>query len=353
MPGRSDETRRPPDHGDRTRDRNRQGRSRRRAHARIGRPARSCPHFQYHRPRLDRRLDRARDGRLQRRDWRLGVVCRVSQAHRGFPAHPEPGIHCADTTRAVVEPHARRLVSGGLRAVFRRRAGSGLVADQGAAARSLPHREAAHAQFVAVIAERNRIAREIHDTMAQGFAGISVQLEVLNDRLPGAPEKLRRHLDLARELVRTSLDEARRSVWNLRAQALEEAGLAHALSRLDQQLSDGSNVTFELRVDGTPRTLLADVENNLLRIGQEAITNATRHAGAKRVSLTLSYLTDGVCLVVSDDGKGFDPERVRPSSRGGFGLAGIRERAEAIHASLTIIPESAGGTRLELLVPHV
>ena len=214
-------------------------------------------------------------------------------------------------------------------------------------------RKAAHAQFVAVIAERNRIAREIHDTMAQGFAGISAQLEVLNDRLQDAPATLRRHLDLARGLVRSSLDEARRSVWNLRAQALEEAGLGDALSRLGQQLTEGGNVTFELRVDGTPRTLPADVENNLLRIGQEAITNAVRHASAMRISLSLSYLADRVTLVVCDDGKGFDPARSRPSARGGFGLPGMRERAEAMHASFLLHPEPAGGTRLELCVPHV
>ena len=214
-------------------------------------------------------------------------------------------------------------------------------------------REAAHTQFVAVIAERNRIAREIHDTMAQGFAGISVQLEVLNDRLQNTPLNLRRHLDLARGLVRSSLEEARRSVWNLRAHALEEAGLGDALARLGQQLTEGGNVTLEVRVDGAPRTLPVDVENNLLRIGQEAITNVVRHAGATRVSLSLSYLTDLVRLVVSDDGRGFDPDRVRPSAQGGLGLSGIRERAEAMHAILIIHTNSTGGTRLELDVPHV
>lgn len=214
-------------------------------------------------------------------------------------------------------------------------------------------RAAAQAQFSAVLGERNRIAREIHDTLAQGFTGISAQLEVLNDRLQDAPASLRQHLDLARELVRSSLDEARRSVWNLRAQALAESGLGDVLDRLGRQLTVGGGAAFETRIDGCPRPLPVDVENNLLRIGQEAITNAVRHAGAKRISLGLEYLPDSIRLVVSDDGKGFDPSQIRPSSGGGFGLHGIRERAEAMHATLRIIRCAGGGTNLDLLVPHV
>lgn len=214
-------------------------------------------------------------------------------------------------------------------------------------------REAAHAQFVAVLAERSRIAREIHDTLAQGYAGISAQLEVLNDNMPAAPGKIRRHLDLARDLVRTNLDEARRSVWNLRAQALEESDLGEALNRLGQRLTADGKATFELKVDGSPRPLPAIVENNLLRIGQEAITNAVRHSGAKRIFLSLSFLANSIRIVVSDDGKGFDPASVHPSAQGGLGLPGIRERAESMHASLQIVPEPAGGTRLELSVLHV
>ena len=214
-------------------------------------------------------------------------------------------------------------------------------------------REAAHAQFVAVLAERNRIAREIHDTLAQGFTGISAQLEVLYDRLHDAPANLRRHLDLARELVRSSLDEARRSVWNLRAQALDEAGLVEALSRLGQQLTDDGKAAFDLKVEGSPRALPTDVENNLLRVGQEAITNAVRHSGAKRISLQLTFRNDQVRLAVTDDGKGFDPAQVHPTPAGGFGLAGLRERAAAMHASLEISRGPAGGTTIELSVPHV
>lgn len=214
-------------------------------------------------------------------------------------------------------------------------------------------RAAAHAQFVAVLGERNRIAREIHDTLAQGFTGISAQLEVLNDRWQDAPAGLRQHLDLARELVRSSLDEARRSVWNLRAQALEESALIDVFGRIGRQLTDGDGAVFELKLNGNPRTLPIDVENNLLRIGQEAITNAVRHSGAKRISLRLDYLPDRVRLVVSDDGKGFDPSRMQPSPGGGFGLPGLRERAAAMHATIEIIRGAAGGTNIDLSVPHV
>jgi len=214
-------------------------------------------------------------------------------------------------------------------------------------------REAAQAQFVAVLAERNRIAREIHDTLAQGFAGISAQLEVLNDRLQDAPATLRRHLDLARDLARSSLGEARRTVWNLRARSLEEAGLDGALRRLGQQLTNDGKIAFALTVEGTPRVLPVDIENNLLRIGQEAITNAVRHAKPSRIEVSLEYLDDHVRMAVSDDGKGLGPAPAHPSASGGFGLPGMRERAEAMHAGFEISPEPAGGTRLRILVPHV
>ncbi|MDW8310982.1 MAG: histidine kinase, partial [Verrucomicrobiales bacterium] len=114
-------------------------------------------------------------------------------------------------------------------------------------------REAARAQFEAVLAERARMAREIHDTLTQGLAGISAQLEVLADRLGNLPQELRRHLDVARELARTNLQEARRTVWNLRSAALEEHGLAAALERLGRQLTEGSDWNFRFELEGTVR----------------------------------------------------------------------------------------------------
>lgn len=214
-------------------------------------------------------------------------------------------------------------------------------------------REAARSQFEAVLGERARMAREIHDTLAQGFAGISVQLEVLNDRLGAIPEQTRRHLEIARNLVRDSLDEARRTVWNLRSPALEENGLPGALERLGTHLTSGRGTTFTLRVDGVPRALPPGVENNLLRIGQEAITNAIRHSGAHHLSIVLAFRARGVELRVNDDGIGFDPAESHPSPQGGFGLSGLRERAGEMHARLDIDSAPGKGTKIGIIVPHV
>jgi signal transduction histidine kinase len=216
-------------------------------------------------------------------------------------------------------------------------------------------REAARVQFQAVLGERTRLAREIHDTLAQGFAGISVQLEVLNDQLAAtaAPGTMC-HLDLARSLVRESLAESRRTVWNLRAQSLEECGLTGALEKLGQQLTGGRPLELKLTIDGSPRPLPPDVENNLLRIAQEALTNAVNHASARILHVTLEFLEHGVRLTVRDDGCGFDVNAPAPAARtSGFGLKGIRERAAAMSAELHIISEPGAGTAVAITIPYV
>jgi signal transduction histidine kinase len=213
-------------------------------------------------------------------------------------------------------------------------------------------RAEARAQFAAVFTERNRMAREIHDTLAQGFAGISVQLEALGDRLGEVPDAARHHLDLARQLVRESLAEARRTVWALRAQALEEGSLGTALERLGRQLTEGSAIAFEFRPSGTPRALPAQTENDLLRIGQEALTNAVRHAQARKITLALEYQEDAVRLAVSDDGCGLN-DTSPGGDGGGFGLPGMRARANALHAELQVRSAPDAGTTIELTVSHV
>jgi ligand-binding sensor domain-containing protein/signal transduction histidine kinase len=204
-------------------------------------------------------------------------------------------------------------------------------------------------QFAAVLAERTRLAREIHDTLAQGFAGISVQLELVARLLTKAPAAAKPHLDQARELVRSSLDEARRSVWALRSQALENHDLPSALSTTVKQLLTHTPMQAQVQVSGTYRQLNHTIEDNLLRIGQEAITNAIKHANALHLRVELNYVADRVTLFVQDDGRGFDSLPGRPN--GHFGLVGMRERVAQMGGELIINSRQNAGTEIIVEVP--
>ncbi|MEJ7616663.1 MAG: triple tyrosine motif-containing protein [Pyrinomonadaceae bacterium] len=204
-------------------------------------------------------------------------------------------------------------------------------------------------QFSAVLQERNRIAREIHDTLAQGFAGISVQLELVARMIRAqAQEAAQTHLDQARILVRTSLAEARRSVWDLRSHALESGGLPEALSETITRLTAGTPAQAKVQISGAARALSPVVENNLLRIGQEAVTNAIKHAAAQHILVELSFNGPRVRLAVRDDGRGFAAHNnQRPSATDGhFGLFGMRERAEQIGGKLIVNSAPGSGTEI-------
>ena len=204
-------------------------------------------------------------------------------------------------------------------------------------------------QQTAVLSERNRIAREIHDTLAQGLAGIVVQLDAAEDVLPEEAQESLAHLFRARALARTSLTEARRSVRALRPEALEQANLADALASLVHQMTQDAPVRAEFHGRGARRQLLPEVEGNLLRIGQEALMNALRHAHASMIHVELSFEADGVSLAVQDDGHGFDPISV-PGTHC-FGLRGMRERAENIGGQLTVSSAPGERTRVVVVVP--
>ncbi|HEY8550018.1 MAG TPA: two-component regulator propeller domain-containing protein [Vicinamibacterales bacterium] len=205
------------------------------------------------------------------------------------------------------------------------------------------------AKFDLVLAERNRLAREFHDTVEAGFVGITLQLDVAAAKVESAPAQALRHLALAREMVMHSIAEARRSVWDLRAYALEQGNLASALERAARDVT-GGKLEAEVRVIGTPRPLPAVTETNLLRIGQEAITNAAKHAGASRLLIELAYDAGAVRLRVSDDGCGFVPPE--GGSRGGaFGLLGMRERANKLGGTLTVFSRPGAGTEVAADVP--
>jgi signal transduction histidine kinase/ligand-binding sensor domain-containing protein len=207
------------------------------------------------------------------------------------------------------------------------------------------------ARYGAVLQERNRIAREIHDNLAQEILGISVQLEIVARTMASAPDAARKHLDRARALVRSSVAEARRYVWDLRSQSLDERDLPAALAEMTRRLTAESGVQTQFNVSGTFRPLAPQVENNLLRIGQEAVGNAVRHAQAKTVTVSLDFGAREVRLEVKDDGRGFDAASYDGGRGGHFGLVGMRERAEQMGGRAEVRSEPGQGTEVTVRVP--
>ncbi|HEX8352561.1 MAG TPA: histidine kinase, partial [Pyrinomonadaceae bacterium] len=207
------------------------------------------------------------------------------------------------------------------------------------------------ARFDAVLAERNRIAREIHDNLAQEILGVSVQLEIVARLMSVSAEAARTHLDRARQLVRGSIAEARRYVWDLRSQSLDDRDLPAALAEMTRRLAADSGVQTQFQVGGAFRPLPQQVENNLLRIAQEAVNNAVRHARARTIYVNLSFDASRVRLSVRDDGRGFDPDGQGGGSNGHFGIVGMRERAEEMGGALSVESEPGRGSEVSVGVP--
>ncbi|TCC66043.1 sensor histidine kinase [Kribbella pittospori] len=200
--------------------------------------------------------------------------------------------------------------------------------------------------------ERRRLAAEIHDTIAQGLTGIIAQLQAV--ATTADHEAAREHVDRATELARHSLGEARRSVHNLAPTGLSYDGLPEALRKTVDQWAARTGVRTEFTLTGTAEHLHGEVSATLLRITQEALANVSKHAAATRVGVTLSFMDDEVTLDIRDDGKGFEPMALPArSSTGGFGLEGMRARAERIAGSLTVEAEPGSGTAVSARVPLV
>jgi signal transduction histidine kinase len=221
------------------------------------------------------------------------------------------------------------------------------------------------AREAGILDERQRLAGEIHDVLAQGLTGIVTQLEAADQaaaqiserpdserRDSGRPVDWRWHLDAAKKLARDSLAEARRSVQALRPQQLDSAALPDALRETVDDWTAHHGVAAELITTGTPRSLLPEIEATLLRTAQEALTNVARHASAHRVALTLSYMEDLVTLDVRDDGAGFDPAAPPEQAyEGGYGLTAMRDRVHRVAGTLEIESEPGAGTAVSACVP--
>ena len=209
----------------------------------------------------------------------------------------------------------------------------------------------AEREFRAVLGERNRIAREIHDTLAQGYVGISVQLEVLAELLRQKKvDVAAKQLDTARSQVREGLADARQSIWALRSQDSGEKTLPVELRRVTEQ-SGGHGLEATFSIYGAYRALPPGTEREILRVAQEAIHNVKKHAGARTLSVQLEYGQSEIALEVRDDGRGFAAEGGAQSPPGHYGLTGMRERAEAIKGTLDVTSETGGGTTVRLRVP--
>ncbi|GIH15649.1 sensor histidine kinase [Rugosimonospora africana] len=221
------------------------------------------------------------------------------------------------------------------------------------------------AREAGVFDERQRMAREIHDTLAQGLTGIITQLQAV-EQAAADPAGWRRHLDAATRLARESLTEARRSVHELRPEPLETARLAEAIAGVAERWSTLHGIPVRVETTGTVRPMPPEAEVALLRAAQEALANVAKHARAARVGVTLSYLEHEVALDVRDDGTGFDPSRLgagaggyaepEPAATGdptdgGFGLLAMRQRIESLSGTLQVESEPGGGTAVSARVP--
>jgi signal transduction histidine kinase/ligand-binding sensor domain-containing protein len=206
-------------------------------------------------------------------------------------------------------------------------------------------------RFALVLEERARLAREIHDTLAQGFVGISSQLDAVAMCMPDEKTPARKYLDLARRMARHSLTEARRAVMDLRSAALEDQDLAAAIQSGTRQWTAGSGVEVEVDVAGSRARIPEEMEQHLLRIAQEAVTNVLKHAGATRIWIKLHMEARKLYLRVQDNGRGFDQNGVFSTLGGHFGLIGMRERAERLGGELRLASHPGEGTEVEVSVP--
>lgn len=202
----------------------------------------------------------------------------------------------------------------------------------------------------AVLEERNRIARELHDTLEQELAGITMQLDLAADCFQKSPSLAGKAIEMARSMSRHSMLEARRSVWDLRCHLLENGNLVSALTQVIQPMSTSDQARIQVQISGEPYRLAAEVEINLLRIGQEAVANALKHASARNIIVELRYGSDKLCLAIIDDGCGFAPEDSTFSARGHFGLLDMRERAQSLGCHLQIHSRPGSGTKLQVEV---
>ncbi len=212
-------------------------------------------------------------------------------------------------------------------------------------------RKAAELQFKAVLAERTRLARDLHDTLEQTLTGIALELDTTAKLFQRSPEGSNDHLQLARNWLRQSQVELRRSIWDLRSRELEQFDLANALRQSAEHLVDGTAMQLSFAAHGEKRSLPEVVEENVLRIGQEALTNVVKHANANRVGITLEFGATSLLLRIEDNGTGFEYGQTPVPGDNHFGLLGMSERTKRLGGKFTVQSSHESGTRITVEIP--
>ena len=212
-------------------------------------------------------------------------------------------------------------------------------------------RKESELQFKAVLGERTRLAQELHDTLEQTLTGIALQMDTATRLVGKNPEEAGTHLKLARSLVGQGHLEVRRSVWDLRSRALQQLDLPGAIGACSRRLTDGTGVRLIVGASGLVRRLPVLIEDNLLRIALEALTNVIKHSGAKAACIQLNYNSEMVALEIKDDGHGFAARTPAGPTNGHFGLLGITERVKRINGRVSILSARNEGTTIRVEIP--
>ncbi len=203
-------------------------------------------------------------------------------------------------------------------------------------------------QISATLAERDRLAGEIHDSIEQGLSAIMMQMDAAAHSV-GQPDEVKRYLVMARNMANFSRTEVQHAVWDMQSPLLENADLPTALRRVAGDISAGDSPRVTVEVSGPVQPLTSAVEHHLLRIAQEAMTNAVKHGNPRHIGLALQYQPERVTLTVRDDGKGFVPQAVAAEG-GHFGLHGMQVRAQKMAARLNVTSQPGAGTCVEVVV---
>lgn len=208
---------------------------------------------------------------------------------------------------------------------------------------------AATLEQLTITRERNRLARDLHDTLAHTLSALNVQLNALDVLFETSPEAARQKLKQVQELTRSGLHESRRALQALRASPVDEMGLVLALQQAAREAAERAGAELTLTLPPSLTTLPPDVEQQLYRVAEEALNNIVRHARAKHLSLALQQTEPALTLTIHDDGAGFDP--MQPSPNGHYGIAGMKERAALVNGALQVESQPTKGTTIRLTIP--